>query len=160
MADSWDKFEFISRRAYQFHDDSTKSLGKQHPFELEDIHEKLPHVVRELFDNGHYSQATFEGYKFLDKIIQRLSGSNESGFKLMMNAFSATSPDIKLTDCKTTSEKDEQKGYQFLFAGFALAIRNPRGHEYDVQDDPETTLAHLRLASMLLRRLQEAGHML
>lgn len=80
------------------------------------------------------------------------------GFKLMMAVFSETSPLLKLNLCVTASEKDEQKGFQFLFAGSMMAVRNPRGHEYAVHDSPDECLDHMALASLLLRRLQAAGH--
>jgi uncharacterized protein (TIGR02391 family) len=76
----------------------------------------------------------------------------------MMAVFSETFPLLKLNPCGTASEKDEQKGFQFLFAGSMMAIRNPRGHEYAVHDSPDECLDHLALASLLLRRLQAAGH--
>jgi uncharacterized protein (TIGR02391 family) len=129
-----------------------------HPFDSRDIHPKLPQVVRDLFDDGHYAQATFEAFKYIDKEIQRLSGDSESGFKLMMKVLPENTPLIQLTPCMTSSEKDEQKGYQFLFAGSILAIRNPRGHEHSVKDDPDTCMDHLSLASLLLRRLEKSGH--
>ena len=75
----------------------------------------------------------------------------------MMKVFPENSPTIKLTPCVTTSEKDEQKGYQFLFAGATLGIRNPRGHEYSVKDNPDNCLDHLSLASLLIRRLEKSG---
>ena len=78
----------------------------------------------------------------------------------MMKVLSESSPLIKLTPGLTVSEKDEQKGYQFLFAGSVLAIRNPRGHEYAIKDSPDTCLDHLSLASLLLRRLEQAGYIL
>jgi len=65
---------------------------------------------------------------------------------------------IKLNSCGTVSEKDEQKGFQFLFAGSMLAIRNPRGHEYAIDDSPDECLDHLGLVSLLIRRVQAAGH--
>jgi uncharacterized protein (TIGR02391 family) len=76
----------------------------------------------------------------------------------MMKVFAETSPIIELTPRTTSSEKDEQRGYQFLFAGSVLAIRNPRGHEYAVKDDPDTCLDHLSLVSLLLRRIEKAGY--
>jgi uncharacterized protein (TIGR02391 family) len=113
--------------------------------------------VKTLFDDGYYSEATFQAFKFVDKTIQRLSKSKNSGFKLMMDALNDSSPFVQLTACKSVSEKDEQKGYQFLFAGSSLAIRNPRGHEYDIEDSPDVCLDHLSLASLLLRRLEQSG---
>jgi len=158
MADIISKFENIVRRAYQFTETEAESLQAQHPFDDRNIHQAFPNIVRQLFDDGHYSQATFEAYKFIDKEIQRISGLSEAGFKLMMQVFANNSSAIQLTPNSNTSEKDEQKGYQFLFAGSVLAIRNPRGHEYSVKDSPDLCLDHLALASMLLRRIENAGH--
>jgi uncharacterized protein (TIGR02391 family) len=158
MVDSFQKFENLVRRAYQFSDSEPENLQAQHPFEHRNIHQCLPDSVRNLFDDGHYAQATFEAFKFVDKEIQRLSNSSESGFKLMMQVLSEASPNIKLTPCITASEKDEQKGFQFLFAGGILAIRNPRGHEYSIKDNPDLCLDYLSLASMLIRRIESSGY--
>lgn len=158
MWDSLAAFEEVVRRAYRFTDREEVQTRVQHPFEQRNVTDALPGNVRALFDNAHYAQATFEAFKFLDKEIQRHSGSSESGFKLMMSAFGGEQPSIKLTPLGSISELDEQKGYQFLFAGGTLAIRNPRGHEYAIEDDPEICLDHLVLISMLLRRLAQSGY--
>ena len=152
------RFERIARQAYRFTQIEAQDLGIQHPFEQRDIHDSLPQIVRTLFDNGHYSQATFEAFKYLDKLIQKIAISTESGFKLMMQAFAGTPPTVVLNANTTTSEQDEQKGFQFIFAGAMLAIRNPRGHEYSINDSPDQCLDHLSLASLLLRRLEHAGY--
>ena len=150
---------------------STELLGRQpalqsqtaesqlHAFDQRNIHPGLPPKVRQLFDDGHYAEATFEAFKYLDKKVQKHAGLSESGFKLMMAAFDKNKASIKLTPLSTTSEQDEQEGYRFIFAGGALAIRNPRGHEYSVQDDPDTCLDHLSFVSLLLRRLEQSGFM-
>lgn len=151
------RFEQITRTAYRYSSGNAEvARDSAHPFEERNIHPALPTHVRQLFDDGHYSQATFEAFKFIDKEVQRHSGLAESGYKLMMNAFAEASPKLQLTPLLTTSEKDEQKGYQFIFAGTVMAIRNPRGHEIIV-DDPDTCLDHLAVASHLLRRLNDAG---
>jgi uncharacterized protein (TIGR02391 family) len=157
MFDWLPRFEQIVRRAGQFTEARSKPSGGLHPFDERNIHLKIQQIVCSLFDNGHYAQATFEAYKFIDKEVQRQSSLTESGFALMMKAFAAESPLVQLTPLSTTSQKDEQKGYQFLFAGSVLAIRNPRGHEYGVVDSIDECLDHLNLASMLLRRLEESS---
>lgn len=151
-------FESFVRKAHKFTETDPRDFQRQHPFAQRDIHQALPNIVRRLFDDGHYSQATFEAFKFVDKLIIKLSGSTESGFKCMMQAFDGNSTLIQLTSSKTISEKDEQKGYQFLFAGSILAIRNPRGHEFSIKDTPDICLDHLSFASMLLRRLEQSGY--
>jgi len=158
MANAFNRFEKIARQAYRFTQVETRDLEIQHPFEHRDIHDSLPQVVRILFDNGHYAQATFEAFKYLDKLIQKIAGSNESGFKLMMQVFAGAPPSVVLNANTTTSEQDEQKGFQFIFAGAMLAIRNPRGHEHSLNDSPDQCLDHLSLASLLLRRIEQAGY--
>jgi uncharacterized protein (TIGR02391 family) len=158
MYDSFGFFERIVRASAAYTEAPPEEARAVHPFDSRDIHPQLPQIVRNLFDDGHYAQSTFEAFKFIDKVIQGLSGETETGFRLMMKVFPETSPIIKLTPCATPSDKDEQKGYQFLFAGSVLAIRNPRGHEYAVKDDPDACLDHLSLVSLLLRRVEKAGY--
>ena len=151
-------FERVVRSARAFTDARDSKESNEHPFVHRNISPDLPSVVKDLFDNGHYSQSTFEAYKFLDKEIQRHAKITKSGFQLMMDALGGASPLVRLTPMLSTSQQDEQKGYQFLFSGAILAIRNPRGHEYSLIDDPDTCLDHLALSSMLLRRLSDAGY--
>lgn len=157
MTDLIDRFEAVVRRAHRYTEALSQPAGGIHPFDVRDIHSGIPRHVRSLFDDGYYSQATFETFKFLDKTVQRCAAIDESGFKLMMRAFAESAPAIRLTSLINQSEKDEQKGFQFLFAGSMLAIRNPRGHEVSLSESPDRCLDHLSLASLLLRRLEQSG---
>lgn len=150
-------FEQIVRSAHRFNEREDIPEAQLHPFDRRNIYPALPPKVRKLFDDGHYAEATFEAFKYVDKTVQKCSKNRESGFKLMMAAFDEAKPLIQLTSLKDMSEIDEQKGFRFLFAGGVLAIRNPRGHEVDVRDDPDICLDHLAFASLLLRRLEQAG---
>lgn len=107
--------------------------------------------------NSYYSQATFEAFKFVDKEVQRHSKIDKTGVDLMMRAFSESAPAIQLTSLANKSERSEQEGYKFLFAGSVLAVRNPRGHEVSLLESPDQCLDHLSLASLLLRRLERSG---
>lgn len=163
MASSLKRFEAVTRalsRIFPRQESSPPALVEPpplHPFDIRNIHPSLPPKVRTLFDDGHYPEATFEACKYLDKTVDRLSKVGDSGFKLMMTAFNEAGPKLQLTPLKTTTEKDEQQGYRFIFAGGILAIRNPRGHEHSIKDDPDICLDHLSFVSMLLRRLEQAG---
>jgi uncharacterized protein (TIGR02391 family) len=129
------------------------------PFDNRNIHPDLPAKVRTLFDDGHYPEATHLAFTYLDKQVQKHSGLlTESGFKLMMAAFDGAIPRVKLNALGTTSEKDEQQGYRFIFAGGMQGIRNPRAHEHTIVDDPDICLDHLSFVSLLLRRLEQAGY--
>jgi len=152
------EFEHLVRRAALFSDEEVALEPNQHPFDERNLHPSLPRIVRSLFDDGYYAQATFEAFKFLDKVVAKYAKSRQSGYKLMMAAFNENDPKLKLTTLLSESEKDEQRGYQFMFAGSVVAIRNPRGHEFAVEDTLDRCLDHLSLASLLLRRLDEAGY--
>jgi uncharacterized protein (TIGR02391 family) len=158
MANVLSQFEIVVRKAKKFTEAKSEPQTGLHPFDERDIHTGLPTIVKDLFDNGHFPQATFEAYKFIDKEIQRHSKSKKIGFKLMMEALAPNSPKVQLTEMKNDSEKDEQQGFQFIFAGAVLAIRNPRGHEYNLIETPDQCLDNLCLASLLLRRLEKAGY--
>ncbi|MFM0428996.1 TIGR02391 family protein [Paraburkholderia aspalathi] len=157
MATPLDLFQAIVRRAGAYDTGDSQDRGTLHPFDRRNIHPKLPPKVRRLFDDGHCAEATFEAFKYIDKFVQAHSNVSESGMKLMMQVFDEAKPVIKLTALSNTSEIDEQKGYRFLFSGAVMAIRNPRGHEVNASDDPDTCLDHLTFASLLLRRLEQSG---
>lgn len=157
MASLLDAFEQIVRRAHSYDDRDEQDRITLHAFDLRNIYPDFPEKVRRLFDDGHYSEATFEALKFVDKRVQKHSGVRETGVKLMLRVFDENTPVLKLTRLSSVSEIDEQKGYRFLFTGGVLAIRNPRGHEVDIVDDPDTCLDHLVFASLLLRRLEQSG---
>ncbi|WP_323687522.1 MULTISPECIES: TIGR02391 family protein [unclassified Rhizobium] len=148
------RFERIARTARNFQSISPPSTPDVHPFDERNIHSAIIVVSKTLFDDGHYSQATFEAFKFLDTHVKKLSGVNDSGYGLMMNAFGDKNTKIKLTDMVSQSEQDEQSGYKFIFAGSMSAIRNPRGHEI-IHDSIDQCLDHLSMASTLLRRIEE-----
>lgn len=156
MANSLQQFELVVRRARSVTEARSEPVGGSHPFDDRNIHTKIQSTSKRLFDDGHYALATFEAYKLLDKEVAALARLSESGVKLMMKAFSEQSPLIRLTDMTSTSEKDEQEGYKFIFSGSVMAIRNPRGHEYGMRESPTECLDHLSLASLLLRRLESA----
>lgn len=158
MASSLKRFQTIVRNAHNYSIPPVGKLiesGALHPFDERNVHPDIEKITKKLFDDGHYSQATFEAFKYVDKKVQKLSKINKSGYQLMMQAFNESSPKIKLTNLSNTSEIDEQQGYKFIFSGAVMAIRNPRGHEFGLQETPDQCLDHISLASLLLRRLDD-----
>ena len=150
------QFEAIVRSIKKVAATATRDAATLHPFDERNIHPDIAKVALKLFDNGHFSQATFEAYKYIDKFVGKLSGiRKDTGWKLMMAAFEGGQPKIQLTPMANLSEKDEQEGYRYIFAGTVSAIRNPRGHEVNLPDTIDLCLDHLSVASVLLRRLEE-----
>ena len=119
--------------------------------------ESLRSASRKLLADGHYARAVEEAFKCLNHSVKEKSGLSETdGDALMRTAFSANSPKLYLNDLKTRSEQDEQRGYMDLYAGAMTGIRNPRAHEHQLVDQPETAVELLVLANHLMRKLQIA----
>ncbi|ESZ64059.1 TIGR02391 family protein [Mesorhizobium sp. L103C131B0] len=145
-------FERVARATKNVSQTQAAESRSGHPFDERNIHPEVATASKKLFDDGHFSQATFEALKFLDNKVKTLSGVQDSGFNLMMAAFTERNPRIQLTDLVTASDKDEQLGFRHMFAGSMSGIRNPRAH--DILVDPiDLCLDHLSLASVLMRRL-------
>ena len=154
MSDAFSIFERVVRLSRNVGERISVDRLSAHPFDERNIHSDIAGVSLSLFDDGHYSQATFEAFKYIDNQVKHLSGIEDTGFTLMMNAFSETAPKIRLTYLKTMSDKDKQKGFRYIFVSTMSGIRNPRGHD-NRMDPIEVCLDHLSVASVLLRALDD-----
>lgn len=156
MTETFGKFERIVRLSYQHPDARPKSGDGSHPFDQRNIHPEIQQVSKDLFDDGHFPQATFAAFKCIEKKVQETSTLSSTGWDLMMKAFNKKSPKIKLNNLDLMSDKDEQEGYMFIFGGAMRGIRNPRGHG-DISDTPDQCLDYLSFASLLLRRIDRSN---
>ncbi|MBC9031680.1 TIGR02391 family protein [Sphingomonas sp. JC676] len=122
------------------------------------LEEEIEHVARDLFVSGHYSFAVQEAYKAVDKFISDKVGPlSVSGTQLMEVAFSPNAPILSWSGRVTQSEIDEQKGYQRLYSGAMLGIRNPVTHEFNWVEEPDVALELIVFAQHLLRKAKRAS---
>jgi uncharacterized protein (TIGR02391 family) len=153
MSEAFSLFERMARAAKNVGQHAVAESRSVHPFDERNIHPDIATVSMKLFDDGHYAQATLETFKYIDNQVKAASGIDDTGFSLMMKAFNETGSNIRLNDLNTMSEKDEQKGFRYLFAGTMSGIRNPRAHDNRI-DPIDLCLDHLSVASVLLRTLE------
>ncbi|MCA0927521.1 TIGR02391 family protein [Ruegeria profundi] len=114
-------------------------------------------VTKDLFSSGFYNLAVAEAFKAVEKMVaERLGEFSQSGTKLMRQAFSNKSPKLAWTERSTSSQKDEQEGYEHIFAGSMLGIRNPTTHEFDWVDDAQTALELVLFAQHLARKAKNS----
>ena len=52
--------------------------------------------------------------------------------------------------------KMSERGLKFVYMGVMVGIRNPKAHEFVNQQDPQRSLEYLAMASILMRRLDDA----
>ncbi|MBC7257086.1 MAG: TIGR02391 family protein, partial [Chloroflexi bacterium] len=103
--------------------------------------------------------AVFEAAKAFNARVKEKSGIWDlDGQPLMNKVFSAQSPIIKVSPCRTDTEKNIQDGYRSLAAGLMAAIRNPTAHEpaLSFPIGREEALEVLSLISYLFRCLEKA----
>jgi uncharacterized protein (TIGR02391 family) len=131
---------------------TSEDAGSSNVFAITVTEPEIEAVSRDLFASGHYSLSVQEAYKAVDKFIGEKSGQSLTGTSLMDRAFSPNSPLLAWTDRKNKSEQDEQMGYQRLYSGAMLGIRNPVTHEFNWIDDQEVALELLVFAQHLLRK--------
>lgn len=125
----------------------------EHPFDAKNIHPAIATASKQLFDDGHYRQATLDAFIRFEERVRNEFKLDEIGFSLMMNAFDESNAKIALNSFSNTSERDEQKGYRHIFAGSMSGIRNPKAHSTTFPETMDECLDHLSIASALMRKI-------
>lgn len=121
------------------------------------LHPALLTTATPLFNNAHYAAAVFEAFKAVEVRVRELSGVDESGRKLMQQAFGGKEPAIDISIEAGRAGEDEQEGFMLIFMGVMQGIRNPKAHLVVHQEDQQRALEYLAVASILLRRLDDAA---
>ncbi len=151
-----ERFVFQRNQKYSelhsLYESDAKSL-----FESLDFHPIVKEAASKLFENGHYPECVFAAFRDLVAYVKTKSGRSDlDGVSLMGTVFSKDSPILALNELRSTSDKDEQDGFKFLYMGATAAFRNPPAHEKIQLTDPKKALEYLTLASLLARRVDEA----
>jgi uncharacterized protein (TIGR02391 family) len=110
-----------------------------------------------LFRDGHYKQAAFEAYIRVIDEVKRRSRLNLDGDSLMNQAFGCEGgrvPILRFNALSNDEERDEQKGFMFLFKGI-IGLRNSKAHSNRLFNDPLRAHDYLSLASLLMRVLEQ-----
>jgi uncharacterized protein (TIGR02391 family) len=149
----------LTRRAAQF---MIRMIRRRFPDDerLNSIHPRVWKAAVSLYESGYRGPAILEAYKAINARVREMTGSHGSdkdGKALMGYAFNASNPILRLNDGKTRSERDEQEGFSLIFMGAMLGVRNPKAHDLMAPIDEDRALEYLTLASLLMRRLDDAA---
>lgn len=126
-------------------------------FEGLDLHPRIATACAALYRDRHYGNAVLNASLALVTFVKEKSGRFDlDGAPLMMEVFSANNPRLAFNNLADQTEKDEQQGMMFLFAGAVLALRNPRAHRL-LQDSPQEALDYIAFLSMLARQVERAA---
>ncbi len=120
------------------------------------LHPEIHRAVEKLYRNGHYANAVEDACKVLDLLVKMRSGREDiSGTDLMKTVFSPKNPILRFSDLTNESERSEQEGMMYLYAGAMLAFRNPRAHGL-LTDDAEEAFQAISFVSFLASALDGA----
>lgn len=100
------------------------------------FHAEIERVSGQLFRDGHYKQAALEAYIRVIEEVKQKSGLDLDGDPLMNHAFGCDgrAPTIKFNTLRTEAERNEQKGFMFLFKGI-VGLRNSKAHSNQLFND-------------------------
>lgn len=120
------------------------------------IHPLIVRVSKERFDVAQYADAVEAAFKTINnevkKIVYEKTSEEIDGNPLMQKAFNKNNPLIRFNESELRTDQDIQQGYQFMFSGAMLGIRNPKAHEVEKISKPDAT-RKLHFASMLMFKL-------
>jgi uncharacterized protein (TIGR02391 family) len=127
------------------------------PARLDALHPRIIEVSRQLFEDGHRDGAILQAFVAVNLRVKELSGRRDlDGYDLMAQVFRPGAPVLVLADLAEETGRNIQAGYHLIFMGVMAAIRNPNAHELFDHMDEDEALEQLGLASLLMRRLDEA----
>jgi uncharacterized protein (TIGR02391 family) len=107
-----------------------------------------------LYADGHVAQAVFEAMKAVEVRIRGITGLDESGTKLIGQAFGGMGPKWKLSKRAGRLGEDEHEGRRLMLLGASQAVRNLGAHEIEGIDDA-SAIELLGLASQFMRWLDD-----
>lgn len=125
------------------------------------IHPKITQVSKQLYLDGHYSNAVCDAFIEINDRIKRIYSimrPNEKvpdGDALMKLVFSVNSPIIEFCDQSNTTGINIQKGYMEMLSGGMSALRNPKAHA-NITISADESMRQLVFASMLMYKIDEA----
>lgn len=130
----------------------------QREFTSRGFHPLVVEHCKTLFAQGNYFHAVFEACKVYNKEVQTKSKSNADGEGLMLSVWGCDKGVLKITQCKSETDRNIQDGIKFLSAGLMRAMRNPAAHEpaLDWPIDKQDCLDMLSFASFLFRQIDKA----
>lgn len=127
-------------------------------FDARGFHGEVVQHCRTLFGQGHFFHAVFEAAKVYNKAVRDKAQSTKDGADLMLAVWGPDNGVLKITACKTDTDKNVQDGIKFLSAGLMRAIRNPTAHEPALHwpiSEPDA-VDILSFISFLFRQLDKA----
>lgn len=120
------------------------------------LHPQTRAVAKRYLSRESPEVAVFEALKAIVGRVKDETGLDLDGTKLMGEAMSDRDPRVRFGDLNTQTGRDFQAGSRFMFMGAVGSMRNPDAHQSFRELTEEQAFEELSVASLLMRRLDEA----
>lgn len=97
------------------------------------IRKDLWQAIESTYLSEHYSHAIVEAWIYIRDLLRSKSGLDGDGQSLIGSALGGDTPKLRLNKFQTETEKNVQRGFEFLLRGFFQGIRSPRSHENSLE---------------------------
>lgn len=123
------------------------------------MHPKIIELSKPRIESGQYADAVSAAFRQIElsvrkTFVEKGGDGKEFGVDLMRKAFDIRDekPILEFKSSSECSDGSIQRGYEHMFEGSMMAIRNPKAHEND-DIALEDALRKLAFASMLMYKL-------
>lgn len=120
------------------------------------LHPVISEHAYQLFRNGHLREAVLNSVTAVFDFIRERTDSREDGDRLIGHAMSLSNPIVILSELKTESGQNDQKGFMQIYKGTFQGIRNPKAHSLMHDLTEHKAAQYLVFSSLLARRIEEA----
>lgn len=120
------------------------------------LHPAIDSAAGRLFEDGHYSSATFESSKALLRLLSTKTGIKKELTQLVEEALAIKKPRLLFSANQTAAEHDEQRGIFHLTEGVVLAVRHQGAHVAERREERDRALELLGLMSYLAFAIERA----
>jgi len=133
------------------HEEPQHELGFEHL-----LHPVISEHAYQLFRNGHLREAVLNSVTAIFELIRERTGSDADGDRLLGQVMSPTDPCLVLSELRTESGQNDQKGFMQIYKGAFQGIRNPKAHGLTHDLTEQKAAQYLVFSSLLARRVAEA----
>ncbi len=120
------------------------------------LHPEIAKHALQHYKNGHLRDAVLNSIIAVFDLIRRKTGLQDDGESLIEKAFSLSNPCLILSEIKSKSGQNDQKGFIQIFKGSYQGIRNTKAHSLAHDLNQLKAAQYLVFASLLARRVDES----
>lgn len=121
------------------------------------LHESVNIASRSLLASGHNVEAVRKAAQAFEAYLHEIWGNDDIyGEKLAGKVLGGDNPVVAINSNQNSSDKNEQRGFNFFALGIMAALRNAYSHGHNDEISPDTAHDYLSIISAVWKRIDMA----